>query len=117
MSKDSDDDIKIVPISGPRRPPAAGKGRPRGAQNVMTKTLKEALEESFHRLGGVEWLMALAESDPGTYARLLIKLLPTRIDAEINYAELTEAQRTERFTALLDRARARRAGADIDGDA
>lgn len=38
------------------------------------------------------------------------------VKAEINYAELSDEQRTERFNALLDRARTRRIGADTDGN-
>ncbi|WP_156781997.1 hypothetical protein [Acidihalobacter aeolianus] len=108
---------KIEPVTAKRKPPRAGMGRPKGTQNLITRTLKEALEESFNRLGGVEWLLKLAETDPGTYARLLIKLLPTKIDAEVNYAELTDEQRLARFDALLERARARRIGSNPGSDA
>ncbi len=111
-----DEPTKVVPITEKRKPPRAGMGRPKGTQNLITKTLKEALEESFTRLGGVEWLMALAAADPSTYARLLIKLLPTKIDAEINYGELTDEQRLARFNTLLERARTRRIGSDTGGD-
>lgn len=116
MNDDNEPGTKIVPITEKRRPPRAGMGRPPGAVNRTTATLKQALEESFTRLGGVEWLMTLAASEPSTYARLLVKLLPTKIDAEINYAELTEEQRVQRFNALLNAARARRADGNSGGN-
>lgn len=116
MNDDDKPGTKIVPITEKRWPPRAGMGRPAGSLNKTTATLKQALEESFTRLGGVEWLMTLAASEPSTYARLLVKLLPTKIDAEINVNELTEEQRLQRFNALLDAARARRADSNSGGN-
>ncbi len=76
------DDTKVVGLSG-KRPPRAGMGRPAGVPNKTTRALKQALEESFERLGGVEWLVQLAATEPKAYAGLLAKLLPTQIDADV----------------------------------
>ena len=54
----------------------AGLGRPKGSSNVVTRTLKEALQASFDELGGVEWLVRLGRDEPKTFAMLLSKLLP-----------------------------------------
>ncbi|MHB8210872.1 MAG: hypothetical protein ACYDDP_05965 [Acidithiobacillus sp.] len=54
----------------------AGLGRPKGSSNVVTRTLKEALQASFDELGGVEWLVRLGRDEPKTFAMLLAKLLP-----------------------------------------
>lgn len=77
------DDSKIVGITARPKPPRAGMGRPAGIPNKTTRALKQALEESFDRLGGVDWLMRLAESEPKAYASLLARLLPTQIDADV----------------------------------
>ncbi|WP_291511479.1 hypothetical protein [Acidithiobacillus sp.] len=76
-------DSKLQAITGKRLPPNAGKGRPAGAVNKTTATLKAALEQSFSELGGVRWLVQLAEREPRAYAALLAKLLPTQIDADV----------------------------------
>ena len=79
----SGEDTKIVGDSGRRKPPRAGMGRPKGSPNKTTKTLKEALLASFETLGGEEWLVSLAESDPKAYASLLGRLVPSEISAEV----------------------------------
>ncbi len=53
-----------------------GPGRPKGSKNLFTMTLKQAFEESFWQAGGVEFLVAFSKSDPSTYAKLLMQLIP-----------------------------------------
>ena len=76
------DDSKIQESGGRRRPPNAGRGRKKGSMNKTTKTLKEALLASFETLGGEEWLVQLAGSDPKAYASLLGRLVPSEIGIE-----------------------------------
>ena len=89
---------KLEPITGGRsKPPRAGMGRPRGALNKTTATLKAALEQSFDELGGVRWLVELGKSEPRAYAALLAKLLPSQVnmDASVTACEpITEIRRT-----------------------
>ena len=80
----SGEDTKIVGDTGRRKPPRAGKGRPRGSVNKTTKTLKEALLNSFETLGSEKWLVSLAESDPKAYASLLGRLVPSEIGVEVS---------------------------------
>ena len=79
----SGEDTKIVGDTGRRKPPRAGMGRPKGSPNKTTRTLKEALLASFETLGGEEWLVQLAGSDPKAYAGLLGRLVPSEISAEV----------------------------------
>jgi len=79
------DDTKVVGTSG-KRPPRAGMGRPAGIPNKATRALKQALEESFERLGGVEWLVQLAATEPKAYASLLAKLLPSQVNLDADIA-------------------------------
>ena len=60
-----------------------GKGRPKGAKDKVNRTIKLALSESFHELGGKSWLVKLGKEDPKTYALLLARLIPAEVQAEI----------------------------------
>ena len=65
-------------------PPAAGQGRQKGSKNKTTVLLKEAIEESFANVGGAEYLTAMAKQEPKAYLTLLAKILPAKIEADIN---------------------------------
>lgn len=74
-------------------PPAAGQGRKKGSRNKTTVLLKEAIEESFGNVGGAEYLTKMALQEPKAYLTLLAKILPAKIEADINVfqgAELVE---------------------------
>lgn len=71
---------KQVADSGKRKPPAAGKGRPKGSVNKMTRTIKAAIEEAFVRVGGAEYLAKMAVQQPAAFMTLLGKVLPTQME-------------------------------------
>ncbi len=73
-------DTKIVRNSGKRKPPAAGKGRPKGASNKVTKTIREAIETSFEQVGGADYLAKMAQDHPTAYMSLLSKILPAHMN-------------------------------------
>ncbi|MEZ4601344.1 MAG: hypothetical protein R2940_16270 [Syntrophotaleaceae bacterium] len=58
-------------------------GRQKGTPNRMTASVKEALEEAFERLGGVEVLAKWAEENPGEFFRLWVKILPRDFNAVV----------------------------------
>lgn len=60
----------------------AGKGRPKGSTNKITKTIKEAIEESFIEVGGAAYLVQMASEQPVAYMTLLGKVLPTQVKLE-----------------------------------
>ena len=72
---------KKVADGAKRKPPAAGKGRPKGAVNKTTRNIREAIEKAFNQAGGVDYLVTLAKDDPRTFIPLLAKIIPneTRI--------------------------------------
>jgi hypothetical protein len=39
-------------------------------------TLRDGIEEAYHQLGGVAWLVRLGQEEPRVFASLLSKLLP-----------------------------------------
>ena len=54
-------------------------GRRPGSTNEFSETLKAAILASIARVGGVEFLVKIAEEDPRTYCMLLAKVLPLTI--------------------------------------
>ncbi|WP_162271811.1 hypothetical protein [Gemmata sp. SH-PL17] len=60
-------------------PPNAGKGRPKGALNKSTKTVRDSVLAAFDKLGGVRWLVHLGRTNPVEFARLLGRLLPREV--------------------------------------
>lgn len=75
------DDSKILGDTAPKRkPPAAGKGRPKGATNKLTRTIKAAIEEAFDKVGGAEYLAKMAYAEPVAFMTLLGKILPTQLE-------------------------------------
>lgn len=66
------------------KPPAAGKGRPKGATNKATRELKEMILQALEGAGGVEYLQRKAE-DPRTasaFLSLIGKVLPMQVTGE-----------------------------------
>jgi hypothetical protein len=57
----------------------AGKGRPAGSENKLTRTIKEAIEASFEKVGGADYLAKMAMQEPVAYMTLLGKVLPTQV--------------------------------------
>ena len=63
-------------------PPNAGKGRPKGAQNKVTRTLKHMILGALDDLGGQDWLVAQARANPTAFLTLLGRVLPHTLTAE-----------------------------------
>lgn len=63
------------------KPPAAGKGRPKGKPNKVTAELKDMVLQALDQAGGVSYLVKRA-NDPKTSAAfltLLGKVLPMKV--------------------------------------
>mgnify|MGYP001795769255 CR=1 FL=1 len=81
---------KQVANSEKRKPPAAGKGRPKGAQNKTTTTLKQAILVAAAKHGhdgkgkeGLEgYLTMVAEKDVKSFCSLLGKVLPMTVASD-----------------------------------
>jgi hypothetical protein len=70
---------KIVADNG-GKPPAAGRGRPKGATNKLTRTIKQAIEKAFEDVGGSTYLATMAQQQPVAFMTLLGKVLPTQME-------------------------------------
>lgn len=70
------------------RAPAKG-GRPKGAKNVMSKTIRDAICQAFDQLGGVEGLVSWAEMSNDNLSQLYNmwgRLAPREVHADVNGA-------------------------------
>lgn len=61
---------------GPDGKPLPSPGRPKGTPNRGTKAIKDAIQASFDKVGGVDYLVKLAEEDKPTYCSLLKGIIP-----------------------------------------
>ena len=66
-----------------KKPPAAGKGRPKGALNKNTRLIKDAIIQAAEEAGGkagiVGYLKMQAIENPGPFMALMGKVLPTQL--------------------------------------
>jgi hypothetical protein len=74
-----------------RKPPNAGKGRPKGTPNKITGELKEMILGALDQAGGMEYLAAKAESHPQAFMALIGRVLPMTIatDGDTGLKSLT----------------------------
>ena len=86
-------DTKQVADTARRKPPAAGKGRPKGATNKLTRTIKAAVEEAFTKAGGAEYLARMANEQPVAFMTLLGKVLPTQMEHSNPDGTMSKPQR------------------------
>lgn len=78
-----------------RKPPAAGKGRPKGSRNKTTMAAKAAIELAAERLGGVDRMVAWAQEDPANervfWSQLYTKLLPLQVEGQLGLTVTLES--------------------------
>lgn len=84
---------KVVQDTAARqKPPAAGKGRPKGATNLYNREVKEMILEALEGVGGIAYLMERA-NDPKTAAAFMTlvgKVMPTQVNmADANGEKLS----------------------------
>ena len=65
-----------MPAPKGTRPPNAGKGRPRGAANTMTRTLRDMILGALDDAGGQAYLAEQAHQNPAAFLTLLGRVLP-----------------------------------------
>ena len=84
------DTTKVVKDSGKRKPPAAGKGRPRGAKNKISGSIKEMIFAALAEAGGTAYIARQAEENPTAFLSLLGRLVPSELRAELSGAFTVE---------------------------
>lgn len=65
-------------------------GRTKGTPNRTTAAMREAIHEAFEQAGGVGYLVQVAKDSPEVFCRLLAKLIPTAVAAEVRGATLEQ---------------------------
>lgn len=55
-------------------------GRQKGTPNKLTRTVKQAVELAFEKVGGAEYLAKMAVEQPTAFMTLLGKVLPTQVE-------------------------------------
>ena len=58
------------------KPPNAGKGRPKGIPNRLTKSAREAFQLAFDQMGGGPKLAEWAKKNPTEFYKLYARLIP-----------------------------------------
>ncbi len=70
-------------MAAPKRPGGnAGKGRPKGAQNKITKDLKSMILGALSDAGGQDYLAEQAADNPVAFMALLGRVLPLQVSGE-----------------------------------
>jgi hypothetical protein len=72
-------DTKETANTGRPKPPAAGKGRPKGALNKTTRAAKDAIALAAENLGGVERLTQWAQESPENERAFWVSVYPKLI--------------------------------------
>lgn len=83
-----------------RKPPAAGKGRPKGAVNKTTTQAKEAIALAAEGLGGTNRLIAWAQEDPKNesvfWSSIYTRLVPVDVNGTHNVNIVDRAELLQR---------------------
>ena len=87
-------------------PPAAGRGRPRGAKNKIGADIRSMIVAALGEAGGIEYLARQAEQNPTAFMNLLGKILPMQIGDESDsppvYRKNTTMSPIEAYRELLE---------------
>ena len=59
-----------------RTPPNAGKGRPKGSRNKLTRDAKQAFQYAFDKIGGADQLAIWATENTGEFYKLFARMIP-----------------------------------------
>jgi hypothetical protein len=54
-------------------------GRTKGTPNKVNAAVKEAIVSAFNKVGGEDYLVKVAKTDPRTFCTLLGKVMPTQL--------------------------------------
>jgi hypothetical protein len=85
----------------------ARAGRPPGAKNKLTASVKENIVAVFTRLGGTAAMAKWAEGNKTEFYRLYSRLAPTQLEATVEYVDARQLSDAE----LADIATGRSLGA------
>ena len=64
------------------KPPAAGRGRPKGSPNKIQAAVKEMVIQALDEAGGVQYLVTQSTANPTAFMTLVGKVLPLQVSGE-----------------------------------
>lgn len=67
------------------KPPAAGRGRPKGSPNKVQAAVKEMVIQALSDAGGVEYLVTQSRDNPTAFLTLVGKVLPLQVAGELDH--------------------------------
>lgn len=67
---------KLLSPAAKPKPPNAGKGRVKGVPNKFTVSARQAFQDAFDEMGGVEKLKTWATAEPTEFYKLFARLIP-----------------------------------------
>lgn len=62
-----------------------GPGRPPGAQNKITATVKMMVLGALDKLGGETWLVRMAKKHPQAFMQMLKQVMPTQVVGDVSH--------------------------------
>lgn len=68
-----------MPAPKGTKPPAQGRGRPKGAKNKIGADVKAMILEALDKAGGASYLLTQAQSNPNAFLALVGKVLPMTV--------------------------------------
>lgn len=84
-------DARRKTISGPKIGEGKrGPGRPKGSKNKIPADIRKLVLESFRGVGGARYLREQARKNPVAYMRLLGRLLPREVRAQVEMTSLED---------------------------
>jgi hypothetical protein len=86
-----------------RKPPNAGKGRPKGSVNKVNADVKAMVLEALHHAGGAEYLYMHAIDNPKAFMTLVGRVLPMTINATVDVNDRAEQMRLKREARIAAR--------------
>jgi hypothetical protein len=75
-------------------------GRTRGTPNRLPAKVKEAIQAAFDEVGGKDYLVEVARTDPRVFCALLAKLVPAEVRAEVEGGSLPTVVIVRDYTGL-----------------
>jgi len=60
-------------------------GRPKGAQNKVTRAIKDMVAQALDKAGGVDYLIAQAEENPTAFLTLVGKVIPLQVAGQLDH--------------------------------
>lgn len=85
-----------------KKPPNAGKGRPKGAVNKVTALAKDTIAKAAAELGGADRLVAWAKEDPANERAFWATIYPKLIPVQVNHADAEGGALTVQLVRFAD---------------